>query len=1083
MGFELVSLAIPETALAAFGLDSAEPLTLEIAARHGDFLVLRIALDGPLDPETIRRVAAALYRHNPVRRALLVFQTRQDDTLVLASWGLGPGPFRLLKLWIDPTAPRLSEIDILAGLAVTGAATPSELALAHARALDREGITRRFFAEFRRQRAELAASLNGIPQEVVQDRLDLALTLLSRLLFLYFIQSKGWLDGDRAFLRHRLETSLETGESFYRRQLKPLFFGALNKPAKARSRLACRLGDIPYLNGGLFERDPQEKKHTRLNVPNECFLPIFEQLLDKYQFTLREDQPTNRDVAVDPEMLGKVFEGLMAGTVRGTTGAFFTPRSLVDRLVSGALSAHLSRAAGCGSEVIDDLLAGALPNIESGLRERLLAHVSSIRLLDPAVGSGAFLLAALQHLESLRDALEGRPADPIARFERRQEIIETNLHGVDINAAAVRLCELRLWLALIVDLEVSSISNVPPLPNLDINIRQGDALVDPLDFCIQLGDFDRGQLASRWQKEVRRLARHRGRYFHATGTSKRRAQRNLQKAERDLAARFLAELSLQIDERRRELRSAARSDDLFGQRTGLSKSQKRSAVDLKRRKSEVSRLLARIQEAGELPFFSFPVHFADPNRPDSGFHVLVGNPPWVRPHHWTGLSRSRLRERFAFLKDAGWRTGARLAGAGRGFGAQLDLSALFLERSLELLDENGALGFLLPAKLARGLSAGALRKRLLGQTQIIRIEDCSLATRRLFEATTYPMGLLLRKNAAARRELVTVCVHDRRGEHLDFQIPQSSLPLAPDDSESPWVLTPPRVRRVLDRMRRAGPPIGEQPGRRPTRGIFTGANDVFVGEVLHNTADGRVLMSLAGSEVEIEADRVRPVLRGEDIAPWQTHPTQAMIWTHDDTDGRVLAQLPAAIRHHLNRHRRRLQTRVDLKQGQPYWMVFRTGPSASRAQRVVWRDIASGPEAAVMPPTRQFLGGDSPVLSLNTVYQFAAASDEDAHLLAAVLNSIVARSYLKAIAERASGGYFRFLGWTVALLPFPDEPDAAARRCCIETSREAHSAAGLDDAGRRRLDDQVAHLYRLSTADLRQLRDFDARLTNPGSDV
>ena len=369
----------------------------------------------------------------------------------------------------------------------------------------------------------------------------------------------------------------------------------------------------------------------------------------------------------------------------------------------------------------------------------------------------------MQHLESLRDALEGRPPDSLARFERRQEIIRTNLHGVDINAAAVRLCELRLWLALVVDLEVGSIAEVPPLPNLDINIRQGDALVDPVDFCMQLGDLDRGQLSSRWQKEARRLVRHRGRYFHATGSAKRHAQRNLQKAERDLAARFLAELSQQIDERRLDLRSAARSRDLFGRRAGLSKSQKRSAVALKRRKSEVARLLRKIQEVEELPFFSFPIHFADPDRPDAGFHLVVGNPPWVRPHHWTGLSRSRLRERFAFLRNAGWHTGTRLAGAGRGFGAQLDLSALFLERSLELLDEGGALGFLLPAKLARGLSAGALRKHLLGQTQIIRIEDCSLATRRFFEATTYPMSLLLARGAPNRRDAVAVRVHARHG--------------------------------------------------------------------------------------------------------------------------------------------------------------------------------------------------------------------------------------------------------------------------------------------------------------------------------
>ncbi len=1079
LGFEPLSLAVPRPAFADFGLDESERLKLEVAARHSDFLVFHIVLEGGLDPDAIRRVAGALYRHNPTRRALLVFRSGGDDPLVLASWGLGPGPMRLLKLWIDPAAPRLSELDILAGLALNGAATTGELALAHARALDREGVTRRFFNEFRRHRAELAAGLEGIPQGAAQDRLDLALILLGRLLFLYFIQKKGWLDGDRAYLRHRLEIALDQGRPFFRRHLKPLFFGALNKPPEARSKLARQLGELPYLNGGLFQHDGLERKYPRLNVPDDCFLSIFRELLDKYQFTLREGQSSDRDVAVDPEMLGKVFEGLMAGSFRGRTGAFYTPRSLVDSLVVGALSAHLSSAASCDRQLIDALIDGRSPDVEPALRQRLVTHAHMIRLLDPAAGSGAFLLAALQHLESLRDALEGRPPDSRARFERRQEIIRANLHGVDINATAVRLCELRLWLALVVDLEVGSIAEVPPLPNLDINIRQGDALVDPVDFCLQLGDLDRGRLASYGEKEIRRLSRHRRRYFHAAGPAKSRAQRSLHKAERDLAVRFLSELSRQIDERRGDLSSAAQSRDLFGRRAGLSRTQKRSALALRRRKSEVTRLLGRIREADELPFFSFPIHFAEPGRPDAGFQIVVGNPPWVRPHHWTHLSRSRLRERYEFLRNAGWHTGTRLSGAGRGFGAQLDLSALFLERSLELLDEGGTLGFMVPAKLARGLSAGALRRQLLVQTTIIRIEDCALATRRLFEATTYPMSLLMSRGAPDRDAAITVRVHDRRGEHLDFKLAQSAVPLIGDDPESPWVLAPPAVRGVINKMRRAGPPIGRQPGRRPSRGIFTGANDVFVGEVLRSSSRARVAMHLSGSKVEIESDCVRPVLRGEDIAPWQYRPDRAIVWTHDDIDGRVLARLPEAAESHLRKHRLRLQNRVDLRPGQPYWTLFRTGASSSRGRRVVWRDIAARPEAAVVQPRIPFLTCRYPVVSLNTVYQIAAVSEEDAHLLAAVLNSTVARAYLKAFAERASGGYFRFLGWTVALLPFPVLPDAAASERCIRISQTAHAAAGLDDKQEVELDEHVARLYRLSRGELQELREFDARLANP----
>jgi hypothetical protein len=1077
LGFEPLRMEVPRSSHADFGLDPAEALALQVVARRDSFLVFRLTLAGGLEPDTIRRVAAALYRHNPARRALLIFDAPGDLRLTLASWGLGPGPLRLQKLWIDTWAPRPADLDILARLAAPGAVNAAELALAHSRALDRERVTRRFFAQFRRHRARLAAGLVGMPADATQDRLDLALLLLSRLLFLYFIQRKGWLGGDPAFIHNLYEAALDESAPFYRRRLKHLFFGALNRPPEERSRAARQLGELPYLNGGLFERTPLERSHPKADVPDACFAPLFHDLLEKYQFTLREDQPADQDVAVDPEMLGKVFEGLMAGPVRSSTGAFFTPRAPVDLLVDGALAAHLQRATGCDTGVLNSLLAGDSPAIEPALRDRLAMGVRSIRVLDPAAGSGAFLLAVLQRLETLRDALDGEPGDALGRFARRGEIIRRNLHGVDVNAAAVRLCELRLWLALIVDLEVDSLSEVPALPNLDINIRQGDALVDPIDFLIQLADLDGGSLAGRWRRSLERLSRRRERYFRTNGTGKRRAQRALARAERDLAIEFMGELAAQIDSRRADLGAAARGHDLFGRRSGLGRRQKQAAAGLKKRRRELTRLMQRVCEQDELPFFSFPVHFADPESGSPSFDVIVGNPPWVRSHHWSGLSRRRLRQRFRFLREAGWRSGSRMAGAGRGFGAQLDLSALFLERSLELLADDGALGFLLPAKLTRSLSAAALRRQLLTTTRILRLEDWALATSRLFDATTYPLSLLLGKGRPEPEHRVSVCVHDRRAERLDFQLPQRSLPLLEDDHESPWALAPPPVRRALRRMQRSGPMLGASHKHRPRRGIFTGGNAIFVGELGdRDTTSEPVAVRLGESIVPIEPGRLRPTLRGEDLAPWRFDVRRLLVWTHDD-DGRPLTTLPANTLRYLSAHRRFLETRVDLRPGAPYWALFRVRALPSN-DRVAWRDIAPAPGAVVLPPEVPFLGDRAPIVTLNTVYEIFAASGQDAHLLAGVLNSTVARAYLRAIAERASGGYFRFLGWTVALLPYPRQPDAAAVRAVVEMSRQAHAQRCLPSRDRRRLDAAVAQLYGLTPSDLKALRAFDARLTN-----
>jgi hypothetical protein len=1076
LGFDPVGLRVPNSGLSDFGISESRPLELEVAARRGAFCVLRVLLPGDLDPEAIRQVSSDLFHHNPARRALLIFEGRKDARLVFASWGLGPGPFRLSKLWIDPASPRRSELDILSALRVGTAETASEIALAHASALDREGMTHRFFTEFRQHRAELAASLTGLPNGAQQDRLDLALILLGRLLFLYFVQRKGWLGGDTAYLRHLYEDALDRRLPFYRRRLKPLFFRALNRPPERRGRAARDLGDLPFLNGGLFEKDALERNYPRLDVPDCCFSTLLAGLLDKYQFTLREDQPTDQDVALDPEMLGRVFEGLMFDSLRESTGCYFTPRVVVDRLVDGALAAYLARASGGEPRQIDDLIAGRSVDLDSALRERLLTSARRLRVLDPAVGSGAFLLATLTRLEQLRTALEGKTRDKFSRFALRREIIQQNLYGVDVNGAAVRLCELRLWLALTVDLDVPHIQDVPPLPNLDLNIRQGDALIDPLDLSFQAENLDGGRSAIEWRREIRKLAARRDRYFHAVGTGKRRRLRAIQHAEYRLACGYIGQLISTIDARRAELSEAARGRDLFGNRTRLTRQQKKKSAALKRHRTDLSRLLQRIQDLGELPFFSFPIHFADPDNTSALFHLVIGNPPWVRAHHWSGLARRRLRGRFSFLRNAGWRRGARLAGAGRGFGAQADLSLLFLERGLELLHEGGALGFLLPSKTVRCLAASGARERLLRHTRILRLEDCSLAVKRLFDATTYPLALLIRQEHPGRAAEVEVRVHDRRGETLDFRLRQFHLPLLADDAESPWVLAPPAVRRVFERMRATGLPLGEQPGRRPSRGIFTGANSVFVGSVHGGVEAGRATLDLPSGSIAIEPELLRPALGGEDLAAWRFNPSRALVWPYDDA-GHLLLRLPPAAHNHLSKHRRLLARRMDLRPGQPYWSLFRVRP-AKWAQRVAWRDIARQPEAAVIPRRVPFLDGSAPIISLNTVYQFAAASGEDAHLLAVVLNSTVARTYLRAIAERASGGYFRFLGWTVALLPYPERPDAAVAERCVEIGRRAHEAGTLDTAGAMALDDAVAELYRLTAPELDALRDFDSRLSS-----
>src|SRR5581483_10957960 len=243
------------------------------------------------------------------------------------------------------------------------------------RALDRETLARQFFERFRNAVREVDGSLRA---QFARERADAtageALLILSRLLFLYFIQQKGWLNGERRFLVDRLDAALQSDHPFYESVLAPLFFGCLNTPIGDRQLPPRMLGNVPYLNGGLFEPSAFERRHA-VDLPNDLMQRIVENVFERFAFCI--DESDSAGTQIDPEMLGKVFESLMAEDERASTGSFYTPKSVVDALTERAIDEWCGR---------DD---GA----------KLVKRLESIAVLDPACGSGAFLLSALQSIE------------------------------------------------------------------------------------------------------------------------------------------------------------------------------------------------------------------------------------------------------------------------------------------------------------------------------------------------------------------------------------------------------------------------------------------------------------------------------------------------------------------------------------------------------------------------------------------------------------------------------------------------------------------------------------------------------------
>jgi hypothetical protein len=653
-----------------------------------------------------------------------------------------------------------------------------------------------------------------------------------------------------------------------------------------------------------------------------------------------------------------------------------------------------------------------------------LAALSRIRVIDPACGSGAFLVHALDRLASLRVAAgDARPPEHI-----RREVLSTSIFGVDINPTAVWLCQLRLWLSIVVDSRAQG-DDVPPLPNLDRQIRAGDSLAGVA--------FDQVSVAG--GAGLRRL---RDRYTRSTGARKTTLARELDRAERKLVIAAAESELMIVTARRRDLVAAQRGRDLFGARHSPLPEIRERARHLKSESQGLKRRIRALKSGAALPF-TFPAHFADVAA-EGGFSLCIGNPPWVRPHHVDARTRDALRRTYSVARSASWNPGAAAAGAGRGFSSQVDLAAVFVERSLRLLSTDGILSLLLPSKLWRSLSAGGLRRLVTSEARVVAVEDYADVPSS-FDAAVYP-GLLIASRSRSPNSDIGISVLHRARTPAHWRAPLVSL--AFDGSPgAPWLLIPPEVRQAFEVMRSAGPQMSESTLGRPLLGVKCGFNEAFLVRVDTMSATTSRVKADNGREGEIDTVHLRPVLRGEDVLPWSHTLTCARIlWTHG-RDGSPLPKLPEGMARWLGPYRRALMARSDARNTSRWWSLFRTDAAATDRPRVVWADIGRSVRATM-------LAAGDPMVPLNTCYVARCRSEVDANALCALLNSMLVSAWLSVIAEQARGGYRRYLGWTISLLPIPRRWDECKADLAEVAGADAEDvlAAVIDAYGLRRKD-------------------------------
>jgi len=677
-----------------------------------------------------------------------------------------------------------------------------------------EKVTKEFFEKYRGLFADVKEAIDKIIASNIEIKndfddkfvtsVDFSKRLLGQIVFLYFLQKKGWFgvskdkkwgEGDKNFLRNLFAGKYLKYKNFYNEILEPLFYDAL---ALDRSHLdhwndhfQCK---IPFLNGGLFD-NKYNWHETEIELPNELFsndyltkekdkgtgiLDIF----DRYNFTVKEDEPLEKEVAVDPEMLGKVFENLLEVKDRKSKGTYYTPREIVHYMCEQSLVNYLATELNgkvskedvekfikIGENVVEHEAVSVskednpeyggdykrlLPDTIKKFASEIDNKLSTIKVCDPAIGSGAFPVGMMNAIVKARMVLNsylchsrkgGNPDPSRSLYAFKRDCIQNSLYGVDIDPGAVEIAKLRLWLSLVVDED--NIKQIKPLPNLDYKIMQGNSLLEEFE-GIKLFDekliavIDTGkekQLESLKQKQDILQKE----YFEL------HSQNKLTPAKQAELNSELKKLQVQTKRLNQPEKVTVENAGLFD----IYSEAKKKADDLKRlhkeffgatqksKKDNIKKQIeqlewelieATLKEQGKIsalkkleefkrsntkPFFLWKLNFAVEDK--GGFDVVIANPPYISyglrgGQKITTQEKETLRK--AFPNSAEYK---------------ISMYALFMDKAIQLARDNGGVQtFIVPDSFLLGRYFSKIRSFILENN---KIQNILLLPYGVFDAT------------------------------------------------------------------------------------------------------------------------------------------------------------------------------------------------------------------------------------------------------------------------------------------------------------------------------------------------------------
>jgi hypothetical protein len=349
-------------------------------------------------------------------------------------------------------------------------------------------ITKSFYHDFAEIfQEELQNSIHGLENED-ENLTSHTQLVVNRILFLMFVQEKGWLDGDKKYIQNKYKDAKAQNMGIYEEFFKPLFFEALNTEGIPQNDF---IGKVPYLNGGLFEKKEIE---AGVSIDDEFFDVLLSPdkneygvpkgFLLRYKLSLSESNPAEQELVVDPEFIGRIFEMFMQSEERSEKGAFYTPKEVTQYMSKNALKQYLLEEFPDKEAEISNLVSDfeVSENLHEDEIKDIRTEIKSVDVVDPAVGSGAFIISMLEELTEITESLNNALGYEEDRFNLKEEFISRSLYGVDIDPSGIELCKFRTWLHLMQDLndigldEFLKHNDKYALPNLGFKFFVGNSL-------------------------------------------------------------------------------------------------------------------------------------------------------------------------------------------------------------------------------------------------------------------------------------------------------------------------------------------------------------------------------------------------------------------------------------------------------------------------------------------------------------------------------------------------------------------------------------------------------------------------------